>query len=738
MNAEEYEWIGVISPDDVKAGLAFITPLAFYNQEGILEGIPPDARRQWFPNNGKAVIFEKNFPLTKTNQIRLFCPERNRQITDAYSNTYGYSYYLVSSNLQSPQLAQIFDWTARAINSFDMPDVLDQGIAVEDCYCQRVYICCQSRLFGPIRLERDVDRDMYRPREFIQSSNTGGQSLFVWIYTRPEDGTITLTDTHKRLVLLDESFLDTPTGKEDWSLPQVTIKQILQASNEALAGFEDDVHLVDKRIRDLVRLSSQEGPHALHLDPTTLKRAQYILTNQVDRVNELQDIIGHLSAEHPVVKIARQIEIQARSQELEREAAAHMREQQMQLEQLQNETLLAQEQLQQLQSAAEEIQNSQQQTILEMNAFEQAMHERLALLKEEPLRFLAEQKITASLLAMLVDGSVQPAYDLRIPPPDSFAVQNSYDVHSQELPSISGLEWHIQDEGEFIKTSLQALQLQRWRRIAQQNGVNSKVVRICIAALLAGLIPVLDGDAAIATFRTLAQIVARGRAIVVPIPLTALTMLDLFGTLDQYQRAFIPNNGLADCILEAQAHSDELVVVVLEGLDRVPGMPTYMPLLRQYIEMQQHGNSLLSSTPLSLFHPRAVTRNDPYLMLTQFRWPANILLTATIDNEHQSLAMPSLCDRWTVHWEANFKESAAFSHRVSSIYSSAALEIWKAWRDEVHTNSGNNKDFHGSLNQRQKLLYSALTLLEIEDEDMLSELIWPDQFSQDTVEEKIV
>jgi hypothetical protein len=737
MNAEEYEWIGVISPDDVKVGVTFITPLAFYNQEGIWEDIPPDARRQWFPNNGKAVIFEKNFPLTKTNQLRLFRPERNRQITDAYSNTYGYSCYLVSSNLQSPQLAQIFDWTARANNSFDMSDVLDQGIPVEDCYCQRVYIYCQSRLFGPIRLERDADRDIYRPREFIQSSNTGGQSLFVWMYTKPEDGTITLTDTHRRLMLLDESFLDTPTGKEDWSLPQVTIKQVLLASNEALGGFEDNVHLVDKRIRDLVRLSSQEGPHVLHLDATTLKRAHYILTNQVDRVHELRDIIGQLSAEHPVVKIARQIEIQVRSQELEREAAALIREQQQQLVQLQSETHLAQEQLQQLQSAAEETQRSQQQAILAMNAFEQTIHERLALLKEEPLRFLAEQQITALLLPMLVDGSVQPAFEMRIPPPDSFAVQNSYDAHSQEIPSISGLEWSIQDESELIKASLHAL-LQRWRRIAQQSGVNSKVVRICIATLLAGLVPVLDGDAAIATFRTLAQIVTRGRATVVPIPLTALTMLDLFGTLDQYQHAFIPSNGLADCILEAQAHPNELVIVVLEGIDRVPGMPTYIPLLRQYIEMSQHRISTLSSTPLPLFHPRAVARNDPYLALAQFKWPGNVLLTATFDNELHSLSMPSLCDRWTVHWEAIFKESAAFSHRTASTYSSAALELWKTWRDEVYANSVNNKDFHGSLNQRQKLLFSALTLLEIQDEDMLNELIWPDQFQQDEVEEGIV
>jgi hypothetical protein len=161
------------------------------------------------------------------------------------------------------------------VNTFDIPDLLDQGIPVQDCYCQRVYISCSSRLFGPIKLERDAERGSYRPREYIQSSNTGGQSLFVWMYTQPEDGVVTLTDNSRRCTFLDESFLDTPTGKEDWSLPQVTVKQVLLASNEALDSVDGNVHLVDKRIRELTRLSSKEGPHALHLDPTTLKRAVY-------------------------------------------------------------------------------------------------------------------------------------------------------------------------------------------------------------------------------------------------------------------------------------------------------------------------------------------------------------------------------------------------------------------------------------------------------------------------------
>ncbi len=56
----------------------------------------------------------------------------------------------------------------------------------------------------------------------------------------------------------------------------------------------------------------------------------------------------------------------------------------------------------------------------------------------------------------------------------------------------------------------------------------------------------------------------------------------------------------------------------------------------------------------------------------------------------------------------------------------------------MQINSVSNKDFHGSLNQRQKLLYSALTLLNIEGDNLLRELIWPDQLQEDEVEEGVL
>src|SRR5713101_5610775 len=184
MNVEEHEWIGTIYKDDIRSGVTFITPLAFYKNEGMWESIAFDARRRWFPNNGKAAIFEKDFPRARVGQLWLFHPERNTLLDDTYAH--GYSYYLVSGNLEPAPFAQILDWRAGVNNPFDMPDLLDQGIDAQICYCQRVYIYCQSWLFGPIRLELDADR--FKPREYLQSSNTGGQPLFVWMYTLPEDG----------------------------------------------------------------------------------------------------------------------------------------------------------------------------------------------------------------------------------------------------------------------------------------------------------------------------------------------------------------------------------------------------------------------------------------------------------------------------------------------------------------------------------------------------------------------
>jgi len=734
MNAEDYEWIGIVNPEDVKAEATFITPLAYF-VEGTWKPIVLDARRQWFPNSGKAAIFQRDFPNTEIGRLRLFHPARNTELIPP--SAHGYSYYLVSGDLEPAPLAQIIDWTPRANHSYELIDLLNKGIAAKDCFCQRVYIYSLSRLYGPIIVAPDADH--FKPREYVQSSSAGGQPLFVWMYTVPEDGFLDLTPVHAQFTFLDEHMLDTPTGKEDWSLPQVTIERILQASNETFAETEDYVHLVDKRIGELARLSSQEGPRSLHLDPVTLKRAQYILSNQIGRLQEFRALTAHLSElspEHPLMKAARDWEIQARSKEIEQAAEALTQDKQERLQQLQGDIQGAEATLDQLQNAANDTQKRHEQAIEALNAFEHTVRERLATLKEEPLRVLAELQITASLFPMLVDESRQSPYEMRIPSPYSSVARNFYDAELEETVSMSRLDWGLKDNSESIQVELRELQLKRWSQIAQQTGANPKDVRICTATFLSGLTPALAGDAAIPTLRAVAQVIAHGRVTIVPVSLTALTTLDLFGAIDSHRRAFVPSNGLADCILEAQEHPDELVIVILEGIDRIPGMPTYVPLLRQYIEARQHEGCAGNKTPVNLFHPRAVTANDPYLKLAWFTWPSNVLLAAMLDDDQHSLASPSICDRWLVHRETTLKEDASFSPKTIPIYSSVSLERWRTWEEEVSTNTVNSTALQGFLDQRQKLFHTALTILNIKDPDAVVEYTWPEQFQQDEEEAK--
>ena len=391
--------------------------------------------------------------------------------------------------------------------------------------------------------------------------------------------------------------------------------------------------------------------------------------------------------------------------------------------------------LDQLQNTANDAQKRHEQAIEALNAFEHTVRDRMATLREEPLRILAELQITASLFPVLVVESRQSAYEI-IPSPYSSTARNSYDTKLEATVPMSGLDWRLKDNSESIQVEPRELPLKRWSQIAQQTGANPKDVRICTAALLAGLIPVLAGDAAIPTLRAVAQVIAQGRVAIVPVSLTALTALDLFGVIDSHRRAFVPSNGLADCILEAQEHPDELVIVILEGIDRVPGMPTYVPLLRQYIENRQHDGCSENKIPVHLFHPRAVNANDPYFKLSWFTWPTNVLLATLLDDDLNSLALPSICDRWLVHRETILKEDAASSRKTVPIYSSVSLERWRTWEEEVSTNTANSTALQGLLDQRQKLFHTALTILNIKDPDVVVERTWPEQFQQDEEEAK--
>src|SRR6185312_1750080 len=135
MNTEDYAWIGLINHDDVRPNTVLITPLALYRKD-IWEQITVDTRNQQFPNNGKAVIFVQDFPPAKIDRLWQFYVRRLTQNGEFDKH----SRYVVDGDLEPANLAQVVNWTSRARDTFDLPDLLEYGLAVTECSCQIIYI----------------------------------------------------------------------------------------------------------------------------------------------------------------------------------------------------------------------------------------------------------------------------------------------------------------------------------------------------------------------------------------------------------------------------------------------------------------------------------------------------------------------------------------------------------------------------------------------------------------------
>ena len=738
MNVQDYEWIGIVYPGDVHDVVAFITPLAFYNEDiNAWELISPDVRRQCFSNNGKAAIFVKDYPRSKTDRLYRFWPQLNATIKDPESPRT--SHYLASSDLEPAPFAQVFDWTTSVSNAYDLPDLLEKGIEENDWFCHCIYIRYQDYLYGPISIEIDARSSKGRPIEYVKSSSTGGDTLIVSRYTLPNAHMFHFISHSPRSLFLDESSLGSPLDAVDWSLPQTTIKQILKASNSALADLEENARLVDKRVRDLARMSSSDGPYSVRINLCILERAQYILTYQMERLRNLRALIEELPAGHPLLCVAREQEIEKRSAEIARNAEMRAQVHQERLPQLEKEVRQAEAQLTQLKGDIVDAGKQREQALQELSAFEQEVQKRIQSLREEPLRALAELQLTASFFQAL-GGNIGTLTNGQREQQQPYIPHNHPSTIQQPIPFEGSYTWRPHGDAQEIKNGLHELTLPFWSQAAKQAGVPSKDVRACAAALLAGLVPATWGPAAIAVPRAVAQVIAAGCVSVIPVPVTALSPLDLFGAINSSRRRFVPTaSGLADYILQAWEHRHELALVILEGIDRVPGMPVYVPLLRQYIEVQQYRTSPVQSEPINLFHPSALVADDPYRVLAQFTWPSNLLLAVTLDRDTISIPLPSVCAPWFVRKKSSQRSSTQPPSTSTPTY--VSFEHWQAWKQHIYHQAAISTDKPEGPDYRQQAFWAALTMLKFEksEAEKILEDNWPQLFlhaSDKDVQEK--
>jgi hypothetical protein len=702
---KDYEWLGVVYPQDVKPKSALITPLYYW--DACWCSVTEEECRELFPNNGKVVHFNNTSLALAVNQLYRFKPQPLDKVSDV---DYWQSCYQM--HCEPVQLAQMFNWTSYAPSLFDLPSLLEQGIPAEDCLIRSIYVQYQDQFYGPIHLEVDQrDAQLLKPKEYLH--RTGGQSLILNGYPFKRENIVVLDN--KRFI--DHRTIGSPISRVDWSLPQVTIKSVLHASKN-LSGREEQERLVDRQISDLAALNS--STQALPVDASSVQRARYIVQHQLELLQNLQTLIEDLPAEHPLLEAARTLEIRQRKTEIEQAIAQQCEAEQNRLQTLQKDVESAQENLDSLNQQikqAEQIKAS-------FDNLESLIQKRLLPLREEPLRLLAELQLSTALPLTLFQPFIGISTD------NTRSIEKSL-VYQQDCFFVGD------------STIITRVDRSLWTEAARRCGAKSKSAKVCAAALLAGLVPVANNPATLAILQAVAQVIAGKRIWSVPVPLTALSPLDLFGSINVEQRLFVPAAGeLADILIEAQAHPDQLGIVLLEGADRVPFLPVIVPLLRHYRtlrqSMRQGEVSLASQTPLSLFHPRALAADDLYQQLSKLRWPANLLLAVTFDDEASSFSPPVMYNSWFAHIannvETNREEDKAElknNWQRSQEYWQVSSECWYAWEKEVfHDVVGpHDLSFPEELELWQQVFYVAIHRLGVKSNDPrgIIEQLWPQQ-----------
>jgi hypothetical protein len=170
-----------------------------------------------------------------------------------------------------------------------------------------------------------------------------------------------------------------------------------------------------------------------------------------------------------------------------------------------------------------------------------------------------------------------------------------------------------------------------------QQDLTTEVAIFLHATFQAGGFPVLVGERAQCAFDTYAHCVTDDRIMTVPVFPTLLEPAELFGWVDHNAKCFLPHAaGLADFILEAQQHEDDLYLVVFEGINRSAIENYLQPLLTLYYE-GINGDCI---HPFPLFHPDAVHSSDRYATLARMQWPRNVLLAGTLSDGVATIPPP--------------------------------------------------------------------------------------------------
>jgi hypothetical protein len=309
-------------------------------------------------------------------------------------------------------------------------------------------------------------------------------------------------------------------------------------------------------------------------------------------------------------------------------------------------------------------------------ALETALSEELADVMNRPARTLANIAIIRA--ALNLNGSS--------PKPSEFSVSPQQNAIAPNLPNQLILPpWHFQS-----KTHIELLQEQQELQLKLSASFEMKRITpisagLLHAAFLSGLMPVLSGDAAYDAVDCYASCVAGSRLLWLPISPTTFEPGDLLGRLNAATLRFTPQPGnVLDLLLQA-SNSDDLFIVVLDGINRAPIDAYLNPILSCYADawIEDH-----KRRALSLVHPSMLDANNAYYGASRVVWPPNVLLAGIwIEG---AMTVPTPAAFWNSVAVLPIKQLSAEGEYQNgssedTTLAAVSLGVWRGWRDAAGT-----------------------------------------------------
>lgn len=411
-------------------------------------------------------------------------------------------------------------------------------------------------------------------------------------------------------------------GQIDWSADATVLKRVIQRQHGIAPTYKNDLRYIVEQFSNNGLIGTDS-----FLEQQRLQRARDIALGILERQESTDALIEGLLRIHSIDSQINEIKNAIREQ-TESQVRTELDEEAAQVENLKNKKVRLEEEIERLGRESDDQRTALGVEIDTHEAkLEDALKERLAKLMSQPEQVLADIAVFRAAL-----GTDSSAQNRRIAAPDEESMKVAQSSEHPTRPLWARLEQKQLDSLDQPQQMRQSL-----RNALRAKNISSAAARPLHSAFLSGAVPILVGDGSLKALEAYASCVAGGRVLWLPISATTLEPKDLFGRVSPVTERFVPQpGGLIDLLIHAST-TDDLYLVILDGINRAAVDAYLYPVLSCYMEAWQ--GEMRRAFPL--FHPNAIPGNDPYSSAAWLQWPPNVLLAGVLTEGVAVIPPPS-------------------------------------------------------------------------------------------------